>query len=148
VSDVALAQGYGLAADYLSEALHALRDRYECDRYINLRVKVTGTEDIRDEKAVRRLAAAFLRLLFPHLDLTDKELRQYCVEPAIRYRQYVRDQLHMMDEEFPAHKLTYELYGPEAPLPEEDEAGNNDENEDLAARLGAIVANISEKGNE
>jgi hypothetical protein len=54
----------------------------------------------------------------------------------------------MMDEEFPAHKLTYELYGPEAPLPEEDEAGNNDENEDLAARLGAIVANISEKGNE
>ena len=85
MSDVALAQGYGLAADYLSEALHALRDRYECDCYINRRVKVTGTEDIRDEKAVRRTAAAFLRLLFPHLDLTDKELRQYCVEPAIRY---------------------------------------------------------------
>jgi len=34
------------------------------------------------------------------------------------------------------------------PLPEEDEAGNDDENEDLAAYLGAIVANISVKGNE
>jgi len=43
------------------------------------------------EKAVKRIAAAFLRLLFPHLQLTDEEFRRYCIEPAIRYRQYVRN---------------------------------------------------------
>jgi ATP-dependent Lon protease len=131
VSDVALAQSYGLAADYLSEALHTLRDRYECDRYINRRVKVIGTEDIRDEKAVRRTAAAFLRLLFPHLLITDQELRQYCIEPAIRYRQHVRNQLHLMDEEFPAYKLNYELYSLEEPLPEEDQSTTDEEDENL-----------------
>jgi ATP-dependent Lon protease len=146
VSDVALAQGYGLAADYLSEALHALRDRYECDRYINRRVKVTGTEDIRDEKAVRRTAAGFLRLLFPHLNLTDKELRQYCVEPAIRYRQYVRDQLHMMDEEFPTYKLSYELHGLESPLPEEDET-DSAEDEDLGKQLSSMAMDMNTDSN-
>jgi ATP-dependent Lon protease len=143
VSDVALAQSYGLAADYLSEALHTLRDRYECDRYINRRVKITGTEDIRDEKAVRRTAAGFLRLLFPHLILTDKELRQYCIDPAIRYRQYVRNQLHLMDEEFPAYKLNYELHGLETPLPEEDESETAGENDDLAELAHRLATNTS-----
>jgi predicted ATP-dependent Lon-type protease len=67
VSDVTLAQSYGMAADYLSEALHALRDLYECDGYINRRIKVTVREDIRDEKAILRSAEGFLSLLFPHL---------------------------------------------------------------------------------
>jgi ATP-dependent Lon protease len=147
VSDVALAQSYGLAADYMSEALHALRDLYECDRYINRRIKVTGTEDIRDEKAIRRTAAGFLRLLFPHLILMDEELRRYCVDPAVRYRQYVRDQLHMMDEEFPAYKLSYELHGLESPLPEEDDA-DSAEDEDLGKRLSSIAIDLNSDSKE
>jgi len=109
VSEVALSSGYGLAADYLSEALHSLRDHFECDRYVTRRVRVVGTEDIRDERAIQRTAGAFLRLLFPHLELTDEEFRRYCVAPAVQYRQYIRDQLHLMDEEFPAFALDYEL---------------------------------------
>lgn len=127
VGDVALAQGHGLAADYLSEALHALRERYECDRYINRRVKVHGTQDIRDEKAIRRTASAFLRLFFPNLTLTDEELRRYCVEPAVRYRQHISDQLHLMDEEFPICTLGYELHDTGSSIDEDeldiDEAG-------------------------
>jgi ATP-dependent Lon protease len=147
VSDVALAQSYGLAADYMSEALHALRNLYECDRYINRRIKVTGTEDIRDEKAIRRTAAAFLRLLFPHLNLTDEELRRYCVEPAVRYRQYVRDQLHMMDEEFPAYKLSYEVHGLESPLLEEDDT-DSAEDEDPGKQLSSIAFDLNVDSNE
>lgn len=109
VSEVALSSGYGLAADYLSEALHSMRDHFECDRYVARRVRVVGTEDIRDERAVQRTTAALVRLLFPHLDLSDDEFRTYCVEPAIRYRQLIRDQLHLMDEEFPAYSLDYQL---------------------------------------
>ena len=104
---------------------------------------MTGTEDIRDEKAVRRTAAGFLRLLFPHLILTDKELRQYCIDPAIRYRQYVRNQLHLMDEEFPAYKLNYELHRLETPLPEEDETETVGENDDFAELTHRSATNTS-----
>lgn len=109
VSDVAFSPGFGLATDYLSEALHALRDQYELDRYISRRLRVLGTEDIRDEKAIKRLASAFLKLLFCDTDARDEELCQYCIEPAIRLRQYVRQQLHLMDVEFPDYQLGYEL---------------------------------------
>lgn len=116
VSDVALAPGLGLAADYLSEALHALRSRYEFDRYVNTRVRVLGTEDIRDEKAIQRVAAGLLRLLFPHLQVDDEVFAQYCVEPAVRFRQFVRRQLHLMDAEFSNYELWYEI------LPEQVQA--------------------------
>ncbi len=101
--------GLGLAADYLSEALHALRSRYDFDRYVSTRVRVLGTEDIRDEKSIHRVAAALLRLLFPHLQVEDSDFTKYSVEPAIRFRQLVRRQLHLMDPEFPNYELTYEL---------------------------------------
>ena len=109
VSDVALAPGLGLAADYLSEALHALRSSHEFDRYASTRVRVLGTEDIRDEKAIQRVAAGLLRLLSPHLRVDDRDFASYCVEPAMRFRQLVRRQLHLMDSEFPNYELTYEL---------------------------------------
>jgi hypothetical protein len=70
--------------------------------------------------------------------VTDKELRQYCIDPAIRYRQYIRNQLHLMDEEFPAFRLNYELHGLETPLPEEDEtAERNDDFVELAHQLAS-----------
>lgn len=106
VAEVALTRGYGLAADYLSEALHRLRSRDLHEQYIAQRVRVLGTQDIRDEKAVQRVAAAFFKLLFPHGDATDDDLMHYCVEPAVEYRQYVREQLTLRDEEFPPFKLT------------------------------------------
>ena len=117
VSDVALAPGLGLAADYLSEALHALRSCHEFDRSVSIRVRVLGTEDIRDEKAIQRVSAGLLRLLFPNLHVDDRDYASYCVEPAIRFRQLVRSQLHLMDPEFPDYELSYEL------LPEPATAG-------------------------
>lgn len=87
--------------------------------------------------------SGFLRLLFPHLIVTDKELRQYCIDPAIRYRQYVRNQLHLMDEEFPAFKLNYELHGLETPLPEEDETETAERNDDLVELAHELASNTS-----
>ena len=109
VADVALTHGLGLAADYLSEAFHRLRTRDGHEQYIARRVKVLGTQDIRDEKAVQRVAAAFFKLLFPHGKASDEELMHFCVEPAVEYRQYVRDQLTLRDEEFPPFVLTGDL---------------------------------------
>lgn len=109
VADVALTQGLGLAADYLSEALHRLRSRDGHEQYIARRVKVLGTQDIRDEKAVQRVASALFKLLFPHGEASDDELMHYCVDPAVEYRQHVRDQLTLWDEEFPPVVLVGDL---------------------------------------
>lgn len=118
VADVALTRGLGLAADYLSEALHRLRSRDGHEQYIARRVKVLGTQDIRDEKAVQRVATAFFKLLFPHGEITDDELMHYCIEPAVEYRQYVRDQLTLRDEEFPPAVLVGDLRDvPDAIMP-------------------------------
>lgn len=81
-------------------------------------MKVLGTQDIRDEKAVQRVASAFFKLLFPHGEATDDELMHYCVDPAIEYRQYVRDQLTLRDEEFPPVVLVGDLRDvPDAVMP-------------------------------
>jgi ATP-dependent Lon protease len=109
IADVALTRELGLAADYLSEALHRLRSQDGHEQYIARRVRVRGTEDIRDEKAVQRVATAFFKLLFPHGKATDDELMHYCVEPAIEYRQHVRDQLALRDVEFPPFVLSGDL---------------------------------------
>jgi ATP-dependent Lon protease len=109
VADKALTRELGLAADYLSEALHRLRNQDGHEQHIVRRVKVRGTQDIRDEKAVQRVATALFKLLFPHGKATDDELMFYCVEPAIEYRQYVRDQLTLRDEEFPPFILSADL---------------------------------------
>lgn len=109
VADVALTRDHGLAADYLSEVLHRLRGREGHDQYIARRVKVLGTQDIRDEKAVQRVASALFKLLFPHGEATDEELVHYCLDPAVEYRQYVRDQLTLRDEEFPSFALAGDL---------------------------------------
>lgn len=68
-------------------------------------------------------------------------------DTAVRNRQYVRDQLHMMDEEFPAYKLSYELHGLESPLPEEDET-DSAEDEDLGKRLSSMAIDMNSDSKE
>ena len=69
------------------------------------------TTDLRDLKAVRKLATAYAKLLFPHVrkldDLADEDVdqfrqlyRQYCLEPAVRRRAIIREQCHYIDPEF------------------------------------------------
>ncbi|MFQ6122961.1 MAG: BREX system Lon protease-like protein BrxL, partial [Dehalococcoidales bacterium] len=48
--------------------------------YVNTKCQISG--DIRDKRAVERMAAGYLKLLYPHLQLTDHELFEYCIEPA------------------------------------------------------------------
>lgn len=94
------AKGIGFKADFFSEVLHALRDRGGYAEYVSAHLHVAGTEDMRDKKAIERLAAGFLRLLFPDLHPTPEEFLRYCVEPSVQLRQLVRDQLSKLDLEF------------------------------------------------
>lgn len=55
---------------------------------------------MRDNKAVARLAEGYLKLLFPDLIVSTDEFTEYCVNPAVRMRQQVRDELAKLDPEF------------------------------------------------
>ena len=100
-----VATGVGLNADFFGETLHSMRDLAEHSEYVQRKLRVEGSEDIRDVTAVQRLAAAYLKLLFPSLRVTDEELWRYCARPASRLRQMVCDQLAAMDAEYPAVRL-------------------------------------------
>ncbi len=58
------------SATSFAEVLHALRDRGGYSVYVASHLKITGTDDIRDKKAIERLVSAYLKLLFPDLRLT------------------------------------------------------------------------------
>jgi ATP-dependent Lon protease len=55
---------------------------------------------MRDNKAIARLAEGFLKLLFPDLVLSEEEFITYCVNPAVRMRQQIRDELSKIDQEY------------------------------------------------
>ncbi|NPV88928.1 BREX system Lon protease-like protein BrxL [Coprothermobacteraceae bacterium] len=95
--------GYGFNVEYFSEILHLLRKAVDLDDLANSMLNVPRDADTRDTRAVKRIAAAFLKLLKPHAtkDNLDPEFfRQYCLEPAMRMRQIVRKQASLIDKEF------------------------------------------------
>lgn len=90
----------GFKGDYFSEVLHELRVDLRYADYVSHSLHLPQCEDMRDNKAVARLAEGYLKLLFPDLNQTDDEFIEYCVNPAVRMRQQVRDELAKIDQEF------------------------------------------------
>ena len=41
-----------------------------------------------------------MKVLFPHGEVSDRDLWRYCVKPAITLRQHVWDQLYQLDGEY------------------------------------------------
>jgi len=95
-----LARGVGLRADFLGEVLHALRHREEHMSFVKDHTE--ADDDLRDIKAVQRLSAAFLRLLFPDLLVRQDEFERYCLQPAKEMRTLVRQQMRALDSEYKA----------------------------------------------
>lgn len=94
------AQGVAFKADFFSEVLHRLRDRGGYDEYVAQNMRLEGSSDMRDLKAIRRMTAGFLRLLFPDINPSPDEFLEYCVQPSVAMRQLVRDQLSRLDPEY------------------------------------------------
>ncbi len=99
-----LAEGMGLRADYLSEVLHALRLREEYAEFVSRFTRSEG--DLRDIKAIQRIASALLRLLFPDLQIGGREFEHYCLQPAKTMRGLIREQLSIMDSEYKVQLAT------------------------------------------
>lgn len=90
----------GFKGDFFSEVLHELRVDLRYADYVSQNLKLPQCDDMRDHKAISRLTEGFLKLLFPDLNVSEEEFIAYCVNPAVRMRQQIRDELAKIDPEF------------------------------------------------
>lgn len=90
----------GFKGDFFSEVLHELRVDLRYADYVSQSLDLPQCDDMRDTKAISRLAEGYLKLLFPDLKLTDEDFIAFCVNPAVRMRQQIRDELSKMDQEY------------------------------------------------
>ena len=97
-------KGWTLNVEYFSEVLHLLRIAPEYSMLVNKVVYSEDDSDLRDLKAVQKIASAYSKLLFPHITSVDEldknEFKLYCLDPAIHRRGIIKEQCHKIDEEF------------------------------------------------
>lgn len=104
-------QGWTLNAEYFSSVLHHLRTETEYESLFDQLVEYDSSCDLRDLKAVKKVATAYSKLLFPQVkslnDLSPEDTdafrqlyQDYCLNPAIHRRGIIREQCHLMDKEF------------------------------------------------
>lgn len=93
-------QMLGLKGDFFGEVLHELRPRLEFADYVSKSMSLPSCQDMRDNKAIARIAEGYLKLLFPDLNVTEEEFIEFCVNPALRMRQQIRDELSKIDPEY------------------------------------------------
>ena len=96
--------GWTLNVEYFSEIMHELRDKPIYSAIVNDLLEVPTKADTRDTTAVKRIATAYLKLLFPNIndasEIDKDDFKNYCLIPAIEKRQIIRRQIHLIDEEF------------------------------------------------
>jgi ATP-dependent Lon protease len=104
-------EGWTLNAEYFSGVLHYLRTETEYESLFDELVEYDDSCDLRDLKAVRKVATAYAKLLFPQVksltDLAQEDVeayrqfyKEYCLEPAVYRRGIIRQQCHLIDKEF------------------------------------------------
>lgn len=96
----------GLKMDFFGEALLSLRQDNRYQSYVQQHTLFDSTATVRDQNAILKSAAGFLKILYPHLKLTVMDYERDCLEPARQLRQWIRASLFHLDDEF-------RQYGPE-----------------------------------
>lgn len=103
-----LTNSYGFITDYLAEAFHHLfqhTNRYE---EVTRRIRLGSAVEGRDEKGIKKMVAAFLKILHPAGSPTDEQFDQY-VAYAVECRRRVKEQMNKRkpDDEFARINLSY-----------------------------------------
>ena len=97
----------GFKGDFFLEVLHVMRRVAQYDEYVSEHMTLVNCNDLRDRKAIARLAAGFLKLLFPDIKPTEQQFKEFCVKPAVQLRQRVRDELNTLDPEYAKVEIGY-----------------------------------------
>ena len=103
-----LTDHYGFITDYLAEAFHYQfkhTNRYE---EVSSRVRLGDAVEGRDEKGIKKMICAFLKILHPYGKPSDVEFDQY-VAYAVEQRRRVKEQMNKRktDDEFALINLSY-----------------------------------------
>ena len=96
---------YGFIVDYLAELLRELR-KSDYSPLLDGKIKLDGSLTTRDKTAVRKSFSGMAKILYPHREMTDTELRElldFCMEG----RKRVKDQLYIIDETFKAEPVDF-----------------------------------------
>lgn len=97
-------KGWTINVEYFSEILHTMRTQNVYSLLFDQLVKFEMKADVRDSNAIKRIATAYMKLLFPHWqkveDVNMDEFENYCLNPAIHRRGIVKEQCHNIDPEF------------------------------------------------
>lgn len=96
--------GWALNSEYFSSVLHELRDDASYRAIVDALIVVPEASDTRDTEAVKRIATAYLKLLFPHVrspyDIDPLEFKRYCLRRAMSMRHHIKLQLAILDIEY------------------------------------------------
>ena len=96
--------GWALNTEYFCTILHLLRDDVSYRAIVDEMVDVPPHADTRDTEAIKRIATAYMKLLFPHYrtaeDVNIKHFVHYCLQPAKDMRATIKYQLGLLDKEF------------------------------------------------
>ncbi|WP_400237573.1 BREX system Lon protease-like protein BrxL [Methanomethylophilus alvi] len=97
--------GWALNTEYFCSILHELRYDISYRAIVDQIVDYSGDSYERHVEAVKRLATAYLKLLFPNVrDENDPTLKKYfmryCLRPAIEMRKAIYKQLSILDVEY------------------------------------------------
>ena len=95
-----IAHQVGLKMDFFGEVLLTLRRDNRFYVYAQSHTKFNHTANIRDQNAILKSATGFLKLLYPHFELTLADYERECLKPAVEMRQEIRKSLLKLDEEF------------------------------------------------
>lgn len=104
MNDSMIYRGWTINVEYFSEILHAMRTQNSYNLLFDQLVQFEAKADVRDSKAIKRMATAYMKLLFPHWknvdDVNLDEFEIYCLNPALHRRGIVKEQCHKIDPEF------------------------------------------------
>ena len=103
-----LSKNYGIASDYLAEAMHSMR-KETLATLVSQHVEFSENFKIRDEKAFKKTFSGLFKLFFPDKSFDKSEIIKIINLP-LEYRQRVRDWLHRLEPgEFQNEKLSVKL---------------------------------------
>ena len=96
--------GWALNSEYFCTILHMLRNDVSYRVVVDQLIEVPEHADTRDTEAVKRICTAYLKLLFPNVqrpeDIELREFKQYCLDPAVKMRSIIKNQLALLDDEY------------------------------------------------
>jgi ATP-dependent Lon protease len=97
-------KGWTINVEYFSEILHSMRTINTYSLLFDQLCRFEEKADVRDSKAIKRIATGYMKLLFPHwrsiADVNKEEFEMYCLNPAIHRRGIVKEQCRNIDPEF------------------------------------------------